>query len=279
MGKFIDLTGKRFGRLQVVGQAENKNNRVMWKCKCDCGNEVIKRADNITNMKVASCGCWTKERKSELALADFSGKKFGKLKVNRLVEVKDGISYWECTCDCGNVGIFSSKSLYKRKSCGCVKNGWKIENKENMLKHGYCFHKAYSIWSNMIARCENPNCKEYKYYGARGILVCEEWKNVKSFCEWADNSGFSEGLTIERIDVNGNYEPNNCKWIERKEQAWNKRNTIKIFYEGKEISLAKLCNQLGLNYAVVRDRWYRGIKDNERLLYNGDLRDLRKENK
>lgn len=279
MSKAIDLTGKRYGKLIAKKEVTSpkQDRRKYWLFECDCGNTVVKRVDQISSSPCPSCGCWTKQRKSELAKKSYAGIKKGMLTVLEDMGTSNGESVLKCKCDCGNEVIVSSKEFYRRKSCGCLKNGWKIKDTSKMKKHGYSGHPAYHIWTNMIARCEHPKCKEYKYYGERGITVCNEWHDVKVFCEWSDKNGYKEHLTLERRDVNGNYEPSNCYWIPQIEQSWNKRNTMYIIYKGRKTSLAKLCNELGLNVYTVRDRWYRGIRDNERLLYDGDLRDLRRE--
>lgn len=278
MNKFIDLTNKKFGRLTVFSMAESKDRRIRWKCRCDCGNIVEKRTDYLKNSPNPSCGCWTRERKTELATNDLTGKRFNALTVIEFVEIKNSQSYWRCKCDCGNVSVFPSKGIKERKSCGCIKGGAKYGD-ITYFKHMKSGHPAYHIWCGMMARCFNESCREYKHYGERGITVCEEWKDVKLFCRWAEVSGYKKGLTIERKDVNGNYCPDNCCWIPQNEQSWNRRDTIFFDYMGDVVSLAKICKKLNLNLSTVRDRWYRGIRDTERLLYNGDLRDLRKEEK
>ena len=107
----------------------------------------------------------------------------------------------------------------------------------------------------MKKRCYNPNCKRYKDYGGRGITVCDEWlKGFDFFAAWAYANGYEEGLTIEREDVNGNYCPENCKWITRKEQAYNKRDSINVTYKGETKDLMVWCNELGLKYDTIHHR-------------------------
>ena len=110
----------------------------------------------------------------------------------------------------------------------------------------------------MRERCINKNHNHYKSYGGRGITVCDEWNDIDNgfinFYNWAMNNGYEEGLTIERIDVNGNYEPSNCKWVTNTEQANNKRNTIYLKYNNKTQSLLDWCKELNLNYTLVRSR-------------------------
>lgn len=118
--------------------------------------------------------------------------------------------------------------------------------------------KIHNSWRGMRERCINKNHNHYKSYGGRGITVCDEWNDIDNgfinFYNWAMNNGYEEGLTIERIDVNGNYEPSNCKWVTNTEQANNKRNTIYLKYNNKTQSLLDWCKELNLNYTLVRSR-------------------------
>lgn len=118
--------------------------------------------------------------------------------------------------------------------------------------------RLYSTLNSMKARCYRKTHAKYKSYGARGIEVCEEWKNLDdgfdNFVEWALSNGYTDEMTIERIDVNGNYCPENCKWITMQEQAYNKQNTIWVNFNGEKIQLSKICKRLGVNYFRVYER-------------------------
>lgn len=120
--------------------------------------------------------------------------------------------------------------------------------------------KIYKTWCHIISRCTNPKDKDYKHYGERGIRVCDEWaNNFKSFEKWAKENGIEENLTLDRIDVNKNYEPTNCRWVDWKTQQRNKRNNHLIFYKGETKCLAEWCEQLGLDYTRTKQRLYKGI--------------------
>ena len=145
-------------------------------------------------------------------------KKFGKLTVIKFKEIsKDKKAIWYCQCECGKIIETSTHSLKSGNStsCGCSRIKYKKFNE-----------RLYRIWAGIKTRCFNEKKKEYKNYGGRGIKICDEWLEYKNFYIWAMTNGYKDNLTIERIDVNGNYEPNNCTWITIQEQQKNKRNTI-----------------------------------------------------
>lgn len=185
-------------------------------------------------------------------MKDITGMKFNKLLViERAENSSRGKARWKCLCDCGNYTIVEGSNLRNGavKSCGCSK----MESKNQT--HGMSKTRIYKEWNNMKNRVLNHSTKSYKDYGKRGISVCDEWKyDFKSFYEWAMVNGYSDDLTIERKDTNGDYCPENCCWIPKSEQAKNRRVNYKIEYNGKKHNLVELCNELGLNYKRVHNR-------------------------
>lgn len=133
------------------------------------------------------------------------------------------------------------------------------------VKHNMANSRLYRIWNGMKSRCDNPNRKDYHQYGERGISYCAEWSDFIPFYEWATATGYEDNLTLERIDVNGNYEPDNCKWITPKEQANNKTTTPYVLYNGEYVTLKQLSEELGINYQTLFGRYKRGERD-EKLI-------------
>lgn len=191
-------------------------------------------------------------------ILDLTGQKFGRLKVLQFIEIRKHHSYWLCKCNCGNITEVSNSSLRsgKVKSCGCLR---KETAKENVIKSQTTHHltntRIYNIWRSMKKRCYLKSYKAYKDYGGRGIRVCDEWRNdFMSFYNWAVANGYKENLTLDRIDVNGNYEPNNCRWVDWKTQQNNRRDNIHIQYNGENKSVYEWANTFDIKYCTL---WWR----------------------
>lgn len=179
------------------------------------------------------------------------GKRVGQLEVIEKAYSKKGNVFWKCQCDCGNICYYSTGDLNRGqiKSCGCYK-----KSGVTSITHGLTHNRIRTIWVNMKQRCENPNNPNYKYYGDRGITVCKEWQNLETFYEWANSNGYRDNLTIDRIDVNGNYEPSNCRWITMKEQHNNKRSNRIIEYRGQKYTLTQLAEKSGIKKTTLKER-------------------------
>lgn len=202
------------------------------------------------------------------ALIDLTGKQFGRLTVLRRAEdyVKPSgkrCPMWHCICECGNEKDILGDNLKKGvvKSCGCFRSD---ENSRRNSTHHLTNTPLYSVWCAMKARCTNPNSTYYDNYGGRGIKVCDEWMNpFESFRNWALSSGYNEDAergkcTLDRIDVNGNYEPANCRWISSVAQANNRRSNRIYSYNGEEHNITEWANIMGISPKTVFNRIYSG---------------------
>ena len=146
---------------------------------------------------------------------DLKGHKFNMLTVLEFYDVQNGMSRWKCKCDCGKEIVAYGRNLKSGNtmSCGCY---WESRKHEHGLKHGESKTRLYQIWCDMKDRCYNPNNVAYKYYGGKGVIICEEWLDYSNFSAWAKSNGYSDNLTIDRINGNKNYVADNCRWISRK---------------------------------------------------------------
>ncbi len=189
-------------------------------------------------------------RKNELAR-----QRFGKLVAVKSYYDKDKkVTLWECKCDCGNTCYVRANRLVhgRTKSCGCLR---KDSNLKNKTTHGMAHTRIYNAWHSMKARCYNPTNHNYHRYGGRGISVCDEWKDsFESFYEWATSNGYSDDLTLDRVDNNGNYCPDNCRWVTTKVQNNNREVSINITYNGKTQNLSQWCKELNLPYMRIYQR-------------------------
>ena len=195
MGRFEDITGKRYGRLTVIERADsilepNGKHRTVWRCICECGKEKIVAANKLKSGNTKSCGCYARD-------------------VN--------------------------------------------------TTHGMSKTRLYKIWRKMKDRCYNPKHTHYEFYGGKGICICEEWKDdFEAFKDWAVMSGYSDYLTIERIDNDIGYNKENCKWATVKEQNNNKGDNVFYTYNGFKLTMAEWAERYGINYGTFCKRLYAG---------------------
>ena len=251
--------GDKIGKillLEKIGRGYHKD--AMWKCKCECGNIFYRYTSSVKKGK--SCGCDKYE--------DIAGKKFGRLTVIKKVGVdKNQQSKWLCKCDCGNEIVVNRGNLSINKirtySCGC----WK---KEKITKHNKHKSKIYLAYIAMKQRCYNKDNKSYKYYGERGIKICDEWLNdFMNFYNWSISNGWEEHLSIDRIDVNGDYKPDNCRWVDSLMQMNNTRRNHYITYNNETHTIAEWSRILNKNYSTL----YNLLKKNSFKIENIERRE------
>lgn len=196
-------------------------------------------------------------------LKDLTGKVFGTFTVIKYVQ---GVKYkrgkWECSCSCGNVRHLDATALRRQKSCGCL---FKKEQSERRKTHGMSNHgknpnnRLYSIWRTMKVRCDCPNTDGYENYGGRGISVCQEWYSFENFYTWAMSNGYEPHLTIDREINDGNYSPENCRWVTVAQQNRNKRGVIRLENDGVTMCVAEWARELGKGESWIMARAKKGM--------------------
>lgn len=203
-------------------------------------------------------------------LKNLSAQRFGRLIAREPVGTnKSGNTLWRCECDCGGetVAVNSNLTRGNTKSCGCHLHDMLVERNTT---HGMVRSPTYAVWRSMIGRCYTRSNTDYPHYGGRGITVYVEWRNdFPAFHEWAITSGYADGLTLDRIDNDGDYRPENCRWATQLRQANNKRNTLYITVRGATASLADMCREYGSNYKTTWKRLQRGWPPEDALLGRG----------
>lgn len=189
-------------------------------------------------------------------LIDLTGKRFGKLTVIERVPSKEKETIWLCQCDCGNLKI--AKGLYLRvgdtKSCGCIAKDLIVKRN---TKHGLSKTRLYRIYKDILRRCRSKTRFAHEYYFDKGITVCDEWaSNFSEFYAWSMSNGYSDELTIDRIDFDKGYSPENCRWVSMKEQCNNKTNNRHIELDGKTYTVSQLSDKIGINRSTLYNRLY-----------------------
>lgn len=205
MGNFIDRTGEKFGRLTIIGRADNIGRQVAWSCVCDCGSERVIQGINLTSGHTVSCGCFKRD-------------------------------------------------FMTRYSAECI-------------THGMTKHPLFKTWEGMIARCHNPKATSWDNYGARGIVVCDEWRDPitgpKAFFDYMGERPV--GANIDRKDNNGNYEPGNVQWKTKKENLRNRRITVMIEAFGESRTLIEWAEELNMSEDTLRYRINKGYSPEDAL--------------
>lgn len=199
---------------------------------------------------------------------DKKGVRYGKLTIIKKYykqTTKRKRKFALCKCDCGNITEvrFDCLTNYNTKSCGCINTT--DRGKPNSSKK----HKLYGIYWRMKECCYNENYNSYRYYGGRGIKLCDEWLRYENFFSWALQHGYKEGLQIDRIDTNGNYEPNNCRWVTSSDNNYNKRNNILVLYKDGWKTIQYIADKEGISWNTAYYRYIRKEKRPIKYVYGG----------
>ena len=199
-------------------------------------------------------------------IKDLTGMKFNKLTVIGIASRNP--LYWECKCDCGNTTKVRTANLKRGmvKSCGC------LQHRGNPT-HNLCHTRIYRIYKKILRRCYVESCPAYPNYGGRGITVCDEWKDsIEAFYEWSMKNGYNDELSIDRIDNDGNYCPENCRWATRVTQCNNRRSNINITIDGETKTLQEWCNEYNQPYRRIHQRITNGWNPVEAVTFKEDAR-------
>lgn len=196
---------------------------------------------------------------------DMTGYKFNNCEVLYRVENRYGVAHWKCKCRCGKLFVSAGSNIRKGKtnSCGCYQKE-KVSNTRKT--HGKSESRLYGVWESMKQRCNNPNNPNYNRYGGRGIKIYSNWNNsFESFSNWAYANDYHDNLTIDRVDNNGNYEPENCRWVDCRAQSRNRNSNRLLKFQGKELCVAEWSDLTGINSNTILNRLSRGWSVEETL--------------
>lgn len=217
-----DITGERFGKLVAKDSLQvTKERSVLWRCLCDCGNETNLTVSQLGGGGFQSCGCMQHQGNP----LDLKDKVFGRLTAVEPIGKNNAGQYiWKCLCSCGAEHSTTGTSLVEghTRSCGCLAR--EVCGKSS-IKHGFANTPEYGAWKNAVSRCTDTENPAYKDYGGRGITVCDRWMepSPSGILNFIEDMGLCGGLTLDRIDVNGHYEPDNCRWTDYYTQSYNTR--------------------------------------------------------
>lgn len=254
MREIEDLTGQVFGNWTVLEFShKDKYNHAKWVCKCGCGIIKTLFAGDLKRGSTLSCGCLKNQLLSKQNIVDIVGQRFNFLTVESFSHVGEGGAFWNCKCDCGEYKVLRGSDIKsgETKSCGCYRR----EVAHNKATHGRSKDPVYIVWRNMCSRCYDPKSPGYKNYGGRGIAVCDEWRGEGGFIVFLRDMGeIPEGYTLDRINVNGNYERENCRWATTGEQGRNKRNNRSITFNGEDRLMVEWSEFLGISYKTLKTR-------------------------
>lgn len=194
------------------------------------------------------------------ATPDITRQRFGRLVVRKMVGTARGKSWWDCVCDCGKEVFLPTSYLTSGNShsCGCGQRAAAAQVCKNRGVHFMRGTRLYTIWRGMNQRCRDKNSSNYRHYGGRGISVCQGWLDFKCFMGWALSTGYSDNLSLDRIDVDGDYKPSNCRWATKKEQCINRRTSRFITFRGEALTVTDWARKIGIRQTTLANRFRSG---------------------
>ena len=223
-----------------------------------CGQEFNAKRNSQVYCSQQCFGKHCQTLKHESNAKDITGQKFGRLTVVKRAGTKDNQAMWLCRCDCGNEIIVQGGNLRNgnTKSCGCYQRDM---SREVHTRHNGSYSRLYGVWACMVQRCTNPNNRSYKRYGARDIKVCDEWFDFGTFQEWAMSNGYNPNAkrgecTLDRIDNNNGYSPDNCRWINIQKQCQNTRKNHDITINGETHCMSEWARIYNIKRETIKDR-------------------------
>lgn len=295
MGRINDLSSKRINKLEVLKLSDKKSgNKSFWWCKCDCGNTKEIRSDRLSGKDLAiSCGCVTGYFEKTGPKENLIGNTYGQLKVLECIGTREDVEsrafFWKCQCSCGKIKEIRTDKLLEGStvSCGCFSRFKEGEVSLNKT-HGESKTYLYHLWIAIKGRCFNETNEAYKDYGERGIIMHPAWiYNFEAFRDYILNNlgERPKNYSLDRINVNGNYEPGNIRWLDDIGQANNKRNNHKLEFNGKIQGISEWARELNMDRLIISKRIKRGwsvertlttpkqviTEENEELITIGDI--------
>lgn len=288
-----NLVGRKYGKLTVIDVVpRTAHSRTRVKCQCECGNTILALAANVKSGNTRSCGCgrnysdYTEkqlakaERQASARIQNYKRKKdnggtivglrFGRLVVQEKAGRKGKDVAYRCLCDCGAEKLVVGSSLMNgdTRSCGClakdVTHALLYENGDS--NPGSANRRLYGIWAGMKERCQNTDFRDYYRYGGRGITVCDEWQNWVDFRDWALSHGYQDDLSLDRIDNESGYRPDNCRWATASVQTNNTRANLKIVFHGSVYTGAQFARLTDIPYSFVGAKAHQGFNGEDILI-------------
>lgn len=265
--------GETYNGVKVLGLVHKRSKGYECLCLCPICEKEFRLDYNKVGQRSCCASCIPPKYK------DLSGRRFGSLVVVRHAGFVNKTTYWECKCDCGTYKKIRASYLLSghTQTCGCACGRQrKVVSKDFDFKQPLPKHPLWCTWYGIKMRCENPNDPNFKNYGGRGIRLCNHWNGQNGFENFVNDMGERpNGTTVDRIDVNGDYSPENCRWATQKEQCNNQRKNVIVVYKGEQITLTQFCEIAGLRRKTLYSKIRKGVDINFLVLNSEKYRSER----